>query len=94
MQPLGTKKNYAISLKFVSGHLKFVTVYLGLVFISLAFSKYTVPPPPPRTSPVFLDTSGELILYGVTFLKILDFGQPPKFSLKNIQAKAENNIAR
>ena len=29
--PIGTKKNQAISLKFLSGHFEFVKVYLGLV---------------------------------------------------------------
>ena len=31
MQPLGTTKNHATSLNFLSGNFDFVTVYLGLV---------------------------------------------------------------
>ena len=31
VQPLMTKKNHAIRLKFLAGHFEFVTVYLGLV---------------------------------------------------------------
>ena len=88
------KKNHETSLKFLSGHLEFVTVYLGLVSICLAFFQIAGTPTRSPIPPVFLDTSGELILYGLTFLKILDFGHPSKFSLKNIQAKSENNIAR
>ena len=31
VQPLMTKKNHAIRLKFLARHVEFVTVYLGLV---------------------------------------------------------------
>ena len=33
MQPLGTKKKYATSLNYLSGHFEFVTAYLGLVLV-------------------------------------------------------------